>query len=114
MISLIVLVAGGGFSGLMLTNDPFYKRKDLASIPVMRVVGVVYICLSMAMAVPMAIAGLAIRRWKPWGKTMGLVVAAVGMLHFPLGTGVGIYSVWVLNDEATEFLFANEPAKWRR
>jgi len=34
----------------------------------------------------------------------------VNMLLFPIGTGVGVYALWVLTDETTEFLFNNAPA----
>jgi hypothetical protein len=110
VLALIVLVASGGFSGLMLTDDPFYKRKDIASIPLARLLAVLYVVFSLVMAAPMAVAGRGIVAFKPWAKTMGMLVAAVNMLSFPIGTGLGVYVLWALNDETTEFLFANAPA----
>jgi len=110
LVSLIALVASGGYSGMMLTDDPFYKRNDLASIPLPRLLAVVYVTFSILMAGPLAVAGWAILRWKQWGKSLGMVAASVNMLHFPIGTLVGAYTIWVLHDEATEFLFANAPA----
>ena len=109
-IALIVLGVSGGFSGLLLTNDPFYKRTDLASIPLGRLLAAVYVIFSLALAGPLAIAGMGILRWKPWAKTMGMLLSAFTLLHFPAGTGVGIYALWVLTDETTEFLFAHPPA----
>ncbi|MBL8240655.1 MAG: hypothetical protein JNM66_24770 [Bryobacterales bacterium] len=110
VIAVITLVAFGGLDGIMLTNNPFYKRKDLATIPLDRVLAVVAIFYSLLMAAPLAIVGRGILRFQPWAKTLGLFVAALTLLFFPIGTGIGIYTLWVLTDEATEFLFANVPA----
>ena len=110
VIAIAALVINGGFSGIMLTNDPFYKRKDIASIPLARLLAVVYIVYSLIMAGPIAFLGRALLQWKPWAKTGGMFLAAVNMLFFPIGTAAGLYALWVLNDEATEFLFENAPA----
>ena len=110
VISASVLYAFGGVDGVLMTDDPFYKRKDIGSIPVGRLVGVFYLVVSLALSVPMAVTGWGLLRFQPWAKTMGLLVSAVILLHFPIGTGIGVYSLWVLTDEATEFLFANAPA----
>ncbi|HEU0124230.1 MAG TPA: hypothetical protein VFQ91_27105 [Bryobacteraceae bacterium] len=109
-----ILAGFGGYAGLLLTNDPFYSRNDLASIPVGRLLAAVYVTYSLLTAVPLIIAGLGIRKWKPWARPLGMIVSGAAMLHFPVGTGFGIYSLWVLNDESTEFLFANEPVNGSR
>jgi len=110
VLAIAVLVFNGGFSGILLTNDPFYKRKDIASIPLTRVLAVIYVVYSLIMAVPITLLGRAILNWKPWAKTGGMLLASVNMLYFPIGTAVGLYAIWVLNDEATEFLFEHAPA----
>lgn len=110
VVALIVLISNGGFSGLMLTNDPFYKRKDIASIPLTRLLAVLYVVYGLVMAVPLALVGKAILKWRPWSKTTGMLLAAVNMLFFPIGTAAGVYAIWVLNDLATDFLFDHAPA----
>lgn len=107
--AVIAFIVAGGFSGLLLTDNPFYKRKDLASIPLERVVALIYICYSVLMAAPVAIAGKGISEFKPWARTFGMLIAAINMLNFPIGTAVGAYTVWALSDETTEFLFENRP-----
>ncbi len=108
--ALVSLIVAGGIDGVLLTNDPFNKRKDIGSIPLHRLLAAVVIVYSLVMAAPIAVAGRGILRWRPWAKTLGMLVAAVNMLLFPIGTGVGVYALWVLTDEATEFLFNNAPA----
>lgn len=110
VISLIVLLAFGGLDGLLLMDNPFYRRKDLASIPLSRLLAAAGIFFSIVMATPLAIAGWGILRWRPWARLLGMLVAGVNMISFPIGTAVGIYAIWVLNDETAEFLFNNAPA----
>lgn len=107
--ALIALVAAGGMDGVLMTDDPFYRRKDIASIPLVRLLLALGIVYSLAMAVPLAVAGRGIVRWRPWAKTLGMLLSAINMLFFPIGTGVGLYALWVLTDETTEFLFNNAP-----
>lgn len=108
--AVAVLAGFGGFRGLLMTDDPFYQRNDLASIPLSRLLAAFLVCFSLLMAGPLVVAGQGILRWKPWARTLGMLASAVNMLHFPIGTGVGIYALWVLYDETTEFLFDNAPA----
>ncbi|MBM3787760.1 MAG: hypothetical protein FJW30_25685 [Acidobacteria bacterium] len=105
VVAIVVLIGAGGYSGLYMTDNPFYKRKDLASIPLDRVLASIYITYCIVMAAPLAIAGRGIELRRPWARTYSLLAAAVNMLNFPIGTAVGAYTVWVLQDEATEFLF---------
>jgi hypothetical protein len=35
----------------------------------------------------------------PWARTLGLVIAFLALLRFPLGTALGIYTLWVLLPE---------------
>lgn len=108
--AVIVLVSFGGMSGLLLLDDPFYKRSDLASIPVSRLLTAAGVIFSIVIAAPLSIAGSGILRWRPWARILGMLLSAVNMLLFPIGTAVGLYAIWVLSDETTEFLFEHAPA----
>lgn len=113
LIGLIVLVALGGYSGLLMTNNPLYTRTDLGSIPLPRVLAAVEVTFSLIMALPVSLAGWAVLQWKSWAKTYALLVASLNMLLFPVGTLVGVYILWVLNDETTEYLFRHAESRRR-
>lgn len=36
---------------------------------------------------------------QPWARTLGLVIGFLALLRFPLGTALGIYTLWVLLPE---------------
>jgi hypothetical protein len=39
---------------------------------------------------------------EPWARILGLVIAFLALLRFPLGTALGIYTLWVLLPEESE------------
>lgn len=38
---------------------------------------------------------------KPWARLLGLIVGFLALLRFPLGTALGIYTIWVLLPESS-------------
>ncbi len=51
--------------------------------------------------------GRAIRSEKQWAlRVVGFILAIIALPSFPVGTAIGIYSIWALNN-----VFKNEPTK---
>lgn len=45
--------------------------------------------------------GAALRRHRPWSRTLALLFGVLDLALLPFGTALGIYTLWVLlNDEA--------------
>ncbi len=42
---------------------------------------------------------------KEWGRVITLMVSCLNLIHVPLGTALGIYSLWVLMSDETVKLF---------
>jgi hypothetical protein len=40
--------------------------------------------------------GLGLRNWEPWARTVAVVLAILALFHPPIGTALGIYTLWVL------------------
>ena len=38
---------------------------------------------------------------EPWARMLGLVIGFLALLRFPLGTALGIYTLWVLLPESS-------------
>jgi len=51
------------------------------------------------------IGGIGLLSYQKWARVLVMVVAAIGCLAFPLGTIVGIYSLWALMQDETILLF---------
>jgi hypothetical protein len=47
-------------------------------------------------AVPGLIAGYGLLKFRPWARTLTIVLAVFELIHIPFGTVLGIYSLWVL------------------
>jgi hypothetical protein len=58
-----------------------------------------------ALAVPCVLAGWGLTKRRRWARTLGIIVAAISLVKFPIGTAFGAYSLWVLLNRRTEVLF---------
>jgi hypothetical protein len=56
-------------------------------------------------SVPGIIGGVWLLRHKPWARYMVLVLSVLALLNVPLGTGIGVYSIWALVQDETAKLF---------
>jgi hypothetical protein len=54
---------------------------------------VVYTVFSVALA---GFVGWSLLNRKPWGRTLAIVAAVLALLKFPMGTALGIYTLWVM------------------
>jgi len=54
-------------------------------------------------SIPGIIAGIGLLRRKEWARILALILSVIGLLNFPVGTAVGVYSIWALvNPEVIE------------
>jgi ABC-type spermidine/putrescine transport system permease subunit II len=42
------------------------------------------------------VAGYGLLNRRPWGRTVAIIAAILALIKFPIGTAVGIYTLWVL------------------
>ncbi|MFZ0214127.1 MAG: hypothetical protein WBE20_11100 [Candidatus Acidiferrales bacterium] len=42
-----------------------------------------------------------------WGRIVGIIAGVLSLLHFPLGTALGIYTLWVLLPASSEIEYRN-------
>ncbi len=110
---LIVMVLGFSFEWLMslvARIDP-YEVQDVPEI-VFEIVPVILFIIGSVIAlfsVVTIIAAIAAGRRKEWGRILLLVMSFFNLIHVPLGTLVGAYTIWVLfNDEVIRMF---NPAK---
>ena len=61
--------------------------------------------LFVTLALPAILGGVGLLKRRNWGRILILIVAALSLLNFPLGTAYGIYAFWVLLNDQTRPLF---------
>jgi hypothetical protein len=50
-------------------------------------------------AIAGVIAGWGLMARYPWARMLAIILGCISLIHFPLGTALGIYTLWVLVPE---------------
>lgn len=78
-----------GWYGGPFGNFGMHGPGWMALLPVIATVTVVMASLAL-------LTGFSLLTRKPWGRTLAIVLAILSLLKFPVGTALGIYTLWVL------------------
>jgi predicted permease len=57
------------------------------------------------------IAGIGLLVYKPWARYLVIILSIIDCVNIPIGTAIGIYSIWVLIQDDTVKLFTEEESK---
>lgn len=91
-IVFVAVVGGGLLSG------------EEQAIWITSSVGTVVAAFLALIAVPGIIGGIGLLKRAEWARIVVLVLGFLNLVNFPLGTLLGIYTIWALmRDEATEY-----------
>jgi hypothetical protein len=100
---LLMLTLGGAAGIVGVAADP----GDAAlAIPIMGFAGSVAVVILMILGLPGLIGGWGLLNYRPWARILVIVLSALNILNFPIGTVLGAYGLWVLLSKETEPLFA--------
>jgi len=47
-------------------------------------------------SIPGLVGGIGLLKHKSWSRYLGLVLGCINLLHIPVGTAIGVYTIWVL------------------
>jgi len=64
-------------------------------VPFIQIIGVITILL---FAIPSIIGGIALLHKKKWGLTLVLILGCFKLFSFPIGTALGVYTIWVYSE----------------
>ena len=99
----------GAFVFVLLTGIGV-ATGEAEAMTVLGVVGTSVGLLLAALAIPGLLAGYGLLAKKPWARILAIVVGILGLVNFPIGTAIGIYTFWVLTQEtATEYFATPAP-----
>ena len=76
------------------------------AVRILQIVGVAVPWFLVVFSLPGIIGGIGLLKYQGWARILILIISFIALLKFPIGTAVGIYSIWVLFDKRTEKLFA--------
>jgi len=63
-------------------------------------------------AVVRIIAGWGLLQRESWGRVLALIVAFVSLVNVPIGTALGVYTLWVLLPAESEREYLHQTAEW--
>jgi hypothetical protein len=73
-------------------------------------IGLAFAVFIAALGIPSLICGWGLLNYKPWARVLGIVLSALQLANFPVGTAIGGYGLWVLlNDETRRMLEPGDP-----
>lgn len=59
------------------------------------------------------VGGWGLLQREPWARVLVLIVAFIALLDFPIGTGIGVYTLWVLMPAEAEQQYHQQISDWR-
>lgn len=82
---------------------------DRSAVPVLISVGALVFLFLFALALPGVVGGIGALRYKNWARYLVMIVAVLELFLPPIGTIIGVYSLWALVHDESLGLFT--PAK---
>ncbi len=84
-IVMFLAIAGGG----LLSGDA-------GAMAITALVGTVIAVFLAVLSLPAIIGGVGLINGKSWARVLVLVLGFINLLNFPIGTALGIYTIWAL------------------
>lgn len=82
---------------------------DFQAARILVVVATAVGLLMIILALPGLAAGYGLLRRKSWGRILAIIMGALNLPNFPLGTALGLYTLWVLlQPEAADYFAGNK------
>ena len=99
LMSLVFSVVGGvvGASG---------EEDAVVALAALGLTGIALTIFLLVMSVPYIICGWGLWKRRSWARIMGIVLAILALLEFPIGTAFGVYALIILFKGETEKLFS--------
>ena len=98
---LVVIIFGGLISG------------DPEAMTITGIVGTTLCGFFLLLSVPKVIGGIGLLKRRGWAKILVLIISILDLANIPIGTAIGIYTIWVLLNEKTAQLFTNTSTSGR-
>ena len=103
LAALLLLLLFGGIAGLAGA----FSDSGFIAVPILGAIGVFLFILLVLLSIPGVIAGFGLLNFRPWARILTIVLSAFELLHFPFGTMLGAFGLWVLLNNESESLFRN-------
>jgi hypothetical protein len=106
--ALGILGAAIGFAVLVVVG---LVSGDPTGMSVMTILATVVAGFITLTSLPAIVGGIGLLKRRPWARILMLVVGVLELPNIPLGTALGVYTLWVMiHDETRRILETRPPA----
>ena len=77
------------------------------AMTILGTVGTAFGLLLIVLGIPGLVAGAGLLAHKSWARILAIVVGILGLVNIPIGTAIGVYTLFVLMQDAASEYFAS-------
>lgn len=88
-----ILIGGIVFAILYFVRDISGDPDAETILPIIANVMIIFVVI---ISIPGIIAGIGLFKRKEWARILALIISVIDLFNIPLGTAVGVYSIWAL------------------
>jgi len=99
LLLLIGLIAFAFFAGIGVLSG------DAEAMGILGLIGTLAAIFMGVIGLPGILAGIGLLKRREWGRILALVVGILSLIDIPIGTALGVYTIWVLMDDDTKKAF---------
>lgn len=102
LIGMLIVATVFSIGSMVLGTAAMHDPEVPAGLALLPVGFGLFVCSMIALStIPCLIAAYGLLRHRAWGRVWGLIAGILCLPSFPMGTGTGIYAIWVfLQNEA--------------
>lgn len=79
--------------------------RDWQAMSILGSIGTIAACALLMTSIPGLVAAYGLLRGRKWGRVAGIIVGALFLFHFPIGTAIGVYAIIILADDSARMYF---------
>lgn len=107
-IGMGAVMALVGLIVFMMMIGVGFLSGDREAMRVLPFVAIMVCGVMLVTGLPAIIGGFGLLKHKNWARILLMVVAAVDLLNMPVGTAIGVYTLWTLMQDEVEALFRED------
>jgi len=100
-----------GVTGFIFLTGIGVVSGDLEAVKVLGFIGSIGVVFFSILALPGMVAGYGLLKRRSWSRVLAMVVGFLGLINFPIGTIIGLYTfVVLLQSDAANYFTPLKPA----
>lgn len=100
-----ILLTVGVFLFLFLSGAGLVTAEQPAILAT-GIVAIFILTMFVIFGLPHVIGGMGLLNGKPWARILVIIMSFMALPAFPVGTAIGLYSLWVLFNEDIQAIWA--------